>query len=385
MENIVNTIQRNRKLGAFKGKKGNPTVIAIGGIHGNENAGYIALTNVIDRLKTENIEFLGNFYALAGNLKAISQNVRFNTIDLNRIWNEENLIKYKEDNSIKDEYLELIELYNCIKDIVNKEKGPFIFIDLHTTSSKTQPFITISDALNNRKFSSNFPLPVILGIEEFLDGPLLSFINKYGHTAIGFEGGQHSDKKSIMNCESFMYLALVASKCIKKKQLHDFKVHEELFLSYQNKKIFYEIKYKYDLKGEDNFIMLKGFSNFDEVYTNQLLAYSNGKTIKSPFAGSIFLPLYQNKGEEGFFIIRRVSSYWLFISKYLRKLIIHALLRLLPGVKKHKVKPNTLVINPKVASFFTTDFFHLFGYRKKTLKNNEWNFTKRDRKIRKLP
>ena len=36
------------------------------------------------------------------------------------------------------------------------------------------------------------------GIEEYLNGPLLSYINELGYVAFGFEGGQHDDISAIV-------------------------------------------------------------------------------------------------------------------------------------------------------------------------------------------
>lgn len=377
-------IELKRIIGSIKGSKNSPTIIAIGGMHGNERAGVVALQKVFKRVVEENIKFKGNFYALTGNIEALKKNVRYNSLDLNRIWIENDFEKIRLNAQDIPEYKELIEIYDVIKKIVSKEKGPFIFLDLHTTSSDSKPFITISDSLNNRKYSKNFPVPIILGIEEHLEGPFLSFINKFGHISLGFEGGQHDDPKSVVNCEAFLYIALTASKCIKKTAIKNLAAYENTFLETHKKSEFVEINYRYAIGSDDRFQMLKGFKNFDEIFTNQMLAYNNGKAIKAPYHGEILMPLYQEKGEDGFFIVRSISGFWLFLSRFVRLLNIHFFLRMLPGIKKHQTLSNTLVVNPKIAAFFTTDFFHLFGYRKKVMKHDQWLFTKRDRKFRKL-
>ena len=384
IQSFGRTIKIQRLIGKIKGNSKGPTIIAIGGIHGNEKAGVQALLNVFDSLKNNKISINGNFYGIAGNLEALQQNKRFIEVDLNRIWTSNNFNNTIKEKDLTHEYLQQIEIYNLIKSILKEEKGPFYFLDLHTTSANTAPFITISDSLNNRKFSTNFNIPIILGIEEYLDEPLLSYVNKFGHVALGFEGGQHTDIGSVAATESFLYLALEATNCIKKSQLKNFKRHQYRLQAFKKGKDFFEIKYRHEIINKANFIMLPGFKNFDTVYTNQLLAYHNGKSVKSHLTGEIFLPLYQAKGTDGFFLIQEISNTWIILSKFLRKLNLHAFLRLLPGIKKHKFQSNTLIVNPKIASFFTTDFFHLFGYRKKILEQNKWLFTKRDKKVRAL-
>ena len=56
----------------------------------------------------------------------------------------------------------------------------------------------------------------------------------------------------------------------------------------------------------------------------------------------------------------------------IEKLILHFhhFLRLLPGVKSDKRNKHTLIVNPKTAKFLATEIFHLFGYRKKVIKND---------------
>ena len=56
-------------------------------------------------------------------------------------------------------------------------------------------------------------MPIVLGIEEFLNGPLLSYINEMGYVAFGFEGGQHDSPLAYKNHKSFIYLSLLYAGC----------------------------------------------------------------------------------------------------------------------------------------------------------------------------
>jgi hypothetical protein len=86
---------------------------------------------------------------------------------------------FKPNNEDEKQQLFIQETINLI---LEEESGPFYFFDLHTTSSDTIPFITVNDSLLNREFTSMYPLPSILGIEEYLEGPLLSYINEHSMT-----------------------------------------------------------------------------------------------------------------------------------------------------------------------------------------------------------
>ncbi len=377
-----NTLNLHRILGNKEGSKQRPTVVIFAGIHGNENAGVEASKKVLHQIKKKNTPFNGNLFVILGNINALRKGLRFEDIDLNRIWNKEN-IEAIENNSIElnAEVKEQIEIYRIIKEILKFEKGPFYFIDLHTTSSPTVPFITISDSLNNRKFSSNFPVPVVLGIEEYLDGPLLTYINEYGHIALGFEGGQHADPQSVNNCEAFIWKALVHSKCVAKKNISNYEKYKKILSDLCCKYQFFEINYRYALEKNEKFKMISGFINFETIKKDQELARSNGSDITAISDGRIFMPLYQDLGEDGFFILQKISAFWLKTSIVVRKFKINHFLRLIPGVDKDPDNNFTLIVNPKIAKFLTKDIFHLFGYRKQIFRDGKLHFIKRDRKV----
>jgi len=373
----------HRILGNFNGKKNRPTVVIFGGIHGNEKAGIHALINIVQKIENEDITVNGNFYAVSGNINALNNNIRFAVEDLNRIWTDKHLSYLKasgiEFNEDEQEQIALIEI---IKKILSTKEGPFYFIDLHTTSSKTNPFITISDSLNNRKFTSNFSVPVVLGIEEYLDGPLLTYINEYGHIALGFEGGQHDEAEAIINCEAFIWLVLEASACVEREQIKNFIEQENVLKKNGYSREFYEIDYRYLISEQEVFSMNPGFINFDQIKKGQLLAKSDSKLVKATMNGKIFMPLYQSQGSDGFFIVTKISKFWLKFSTIVRKLQLHHVLRILPGIKKDSTNSYTLLVNPRTAKFLAVEIFHLFGYRKQVVKDNKLHFIKRDRKIK---
>ena len=372
-----------RILGQFYGTENGPTVIIFSGIHGNEKAGVHASGKVIDKIRERNLKFKGNLHFILGNINALNKGVRFEKVDLNRIWQTEHILQLE--NQVKGlsaEEREQQDIFIIIRNILLHEPGPFYFLDLHTTSSSSVPFITISDSLNNRKFSSNFPIPVVLGTEEYLDGPLLTFINEYGHIALGFEGGAHESASSIVNCEAFIWKALVHSKCLAKSELTDYLQYKEILSNRYFKYQFFAIKYRYELKEDENFSMKPGFENFEHIEKNTYLAKSNGQEIISPRRGRIFMPLYQELGEDGFFILKRVSKFWLALSIMARKLKFNHFLRMIPGVNQDPENNYTLIVNPKVARFMTLPVFHLFGYRQQIYKDDKLHFIKRDRKIK---
>ncbi|XLS30687.1 succinylglutamate desuccinylase/aspartoacylase family protein [Flavobacteriaceae bacterium M23B6Z8] len=365
------TIEVDRIIGKVTGEAPGPVVIFTAGIHGNEPAGIFALKRVFEYIRTHKISLKGSIYGISGNLWALQNSERYKTKDLNRIWTPEytRLLERGAFVPTCQDEKEQLELYELVSDILKTEKGPFYFIDLHTTSGETDPFAILNDSLLNRKFTMQYPLPLVLGIEEYLTGPFLSYINEFGYVAFGYESGQHDSIKAIDFHESFIYLTLFFTEIWQDQKLFDRHFHA---LSNAGDRLnrFYEIFYEHKIAENDNFKMKEGFENFQKIKKNELLASQNNTNIVATGNGRIFMPLYQNLGDDGFFLIRQIPRYFLGISKVLRKIRFDRILPLLPGVTWQSSKKDTLFVNKKIARFFARQFFHLMGYRSKTIDEN---------------
>ncbi|WP_299222238.1 succinylglutamate desuccinylase/aspartoacylase family protein [uncultured Aquimarina sp.] len=363
------SIDIERLIGHYKGNQPGPTLIFFGGIHGNEPAGVFALKKVFENLENSETPMSGNMYGISGNLWALENGVRYQKKDLNRLWTNDtlkDLYTNKPHHDNKDS-IQQLDIYNTLKKILDKEKGPFYFFDLHTTSSKTIPFLTVNDSMLNRKFTMQYPIPMILGIEEYLDGPLLSYINERGYVSFGFEAGQHDDPNSVKNHISFIYLTMVFAGNVLKNDVN-FEEHYKFLRSTLKKSHkTYEIFYLYKIKEGEEFSMKDGFINFQKIDKGQNLAISNGKNIVAKSKGRIFMPLYQGKGNDGFFIIKKTPYFFLYLSAILRKIRFDHILPALPGIHWISEKKDALMVNLKVARFFTKQFFHLLGYRSKEI------------------
>ena len=371
-------IEVERIITNFSSSLNRPTIVFFAGIHGNETAGVFALNEFLKSDALENLK--GNLYAIAGNLEALSVNKRFIEQDLNRLWTQDNLENLKSNNNLKAENLEQLDLYNLLKEIKDKHSGPIYFIDLHTTSSKTLPFITINDALINRKFSQQFPVPIVLGIEEYLSGPLLSYINQLGYVSLGFESGQHDDVDAVLNGLSFIYLTLVFAEVLNKNDLVDFEIHyNRLKHQSQNNNHVFEVTYLHKIKQNDNFKMVNGFNSFQKIAKGKRLAISNNKDIFSEYNARIFMPLYQSQGEEGFFIIKTIKPIFLKMSELLRRYKGDNLLVLLPGISWHDRKKGILSVNLKVTKYLAKQIFHVFGFRSQQLDKTRMLLYNRER------
>ncbi len=362
------SLQIERIIGHVKGSLPGPTLIFFAGIHGNEPSGVFALRQVIEWLEAENLTVCGNLYAISGNLPALEKGVRLIDHDLNRIWTEDNVTPAFEPTTtspIKSsvEHQELVEIINELRGIKSGNTGPYYFFDLHSTSSETIPHILINDTLLNRKFALKFPLPIILGIEEYLSGPLLSYINLYGYISLGFESGQHDSQDAIDNHVCFIHEALGITGFVEWSKVKS-KCQFSLNGIQPNNNIF-EIIYRHEIKPEEKFKMKNGFVNFQTIHKGEELATSNNQHLIAKHHGHIFMPLYQSLSNDGYFIIKKIPYLFLKVSSLVRKIKLDTILTLLPGVRWADDGKKHLYINQHVAKFFAKDFLHLMGYRVK--------------------
>lgn len=378
------SLQEDRIIGQITTGKPGPTMVVFGGIHGNEPAGVRALEEVFLKLKTGQASFdSGSLIAIRGNLPALEKKERFLRHDLNRLWGNGRLRRAleKDRDERSPEERELAEIYKGVHEILSQYPPPFYFIDLHTTSSRSLPFITINDSIINRRFSELFPVPVILGIEEYLDGPLLSYINELGYMALGFESGQHDDMQAVRNAEDFIWLALSfsgATAGMPDGEEHFKRLQKAAFGDHH----FYEIFYRHELPEVHSFKMEEGFWSFQALPKGTLLATENGAPVEMDKKGILFMPLYQKQGEEGFFLIRRTPKWALKASAWLRKWNIHRALTWLPGVSWADSEKDRLVVNLHVARFLSKPLFHLLGYRSRERDKYHLILSNREHKAR---
>ncbi len=379
--------ETERIIGEFHGKKEGPVLVFFGGVHGNEAAGVLALMEVMKEIEETQPVINGSIYALAGNLNALEKNIRFESEDLNRIWTKKRIraiekgdINFETANADEKEQL---ELYAIGKEIFRKHEHQVYCIDLHTTSAPTVPFITLNDTLINRNFATKFPLPVIIGIEEFLVGPILSWVMEIGYPSLAFEAGEHYHPDSVKYHKAFVWLSLVHGGLISKDEASDFgKHHLTLAASNVNMDRVYEVRHRKAVLAGDEFKMRPGFSNLQAVKEAQPLADNVHGEVLAQETGRIFMPLYQSQGDDGFFLVREVSKYWLKLSAVLRKLKVEQLLTILPGVTRDKQDKHTLIVNKRVARLMVIEIFHLLGFRTKQRLENEIRVTKREYDVR---
>lgn len=362
------------RIGTFVGDSAGPTLLAFGSLHGNEAAGALALERVSGRLRELGPLVRGRIYLLAGNTRAILQSVRFIDADLNRHWTEPNIRKNLSDSERQDpisEDDEQHELLVDIQEILSTAKDEVYALDLHSTSAEGAAFATVGDTLRNRGFAQQFPITILLGIEEQLEGTLLEYLNNLGAVTLGFEGGQHFAASTIDTHEALVWSALYNSGILESDDGEDLRRWNDVLRRATRHPRIFEVRYRHAITPSDGFEMDPGFNNFDTVRKGQLLAKDVRGEVRSLESGVILMPLYQKLGEDGFFLGREVAPFWIWLSAVLRRAKAYRLMPILPGVRRSRTDPETLEIDTRIARFFPLQIFHLLGFRRRRWNRDE--------------
>lgn len=343
-----------------------PRLLVVGGVHGNEPSGIEALERVFADLRQRGVPVRGTFVGVAGNLRALEAGERFLDEDFNRMWAWERAVRARRNGSSlrSPEAMEQHEMLQVLHAFLDGAQEPAHLVDLHTSSSVSVPFYILGDTLQNREFARRFPAPIVLGFEEHIRGTLMEYVTSLGHVAIAIEGGQHADPEARLHHEAAVWLALVAVGCVDAAHVPDLgRHHDRLAQGRRGMPGVVEIFHRHRLTGEEQFRMDAGYENFRAVRRGQRLAEDREGEVRAPADGLLFLPLYQKRGDDGFFLARGVNPAWLYVSGLLRRLGVPRLVTLLPGVRVHPERKDTLVVNLRIARFFADRVFHLLGYR----------------------
>lgn len=377
------TYQTGRVVGNLQGSSKGPTLMFFGAIHGNEPSGVVALQEVFAELESSQVSINGQLIGVVGNLTALAVNQRYIASDLNRIWTNKILLNGNARlETLGIEFEEQQELQQLIQPLLQSDR-PVYFLDLHTTSSDSAPFIAINDQLSNRRFAMKIPVPTVLGIEEFLVGPLLSYLNEFGPVALAFEAGQHDDPESAKTHKSFIYRAMVAAGIITEQQIPGYDLaNDKHQIRLENlgrtNRGFFEVVHKRSITDEDNFSMNPGYQNLANIQKGEVVAKDRNGEIQAPMSGRIFMPLYQSSGNDGFFVVKKIPPWAIGLSRLLRNLNFDSALTWLPGVSRHKDHPESLLVNKHVARFLAKQIFHLLGYRRKKETGDVMIFSRRE-------
>ncbi len=361
-----------RVIGERSGTAPGPTLIVVGGVHGNEPAGVVAAERLLRAIDEGGGLRRGRFLALRGNTAALAVEAaeawtrpRYFDHDLNRLFGEAR----REDGI---EARERDELCAAVADAVRGSHGASVVLDLHTVSSPSPPFIAVEDALPARRFAMRFGLPLVLGIEEELSGLLMDFATReLSCVALTVEAGRHQDKSAARLHECVIRIALVELGMVDPDGVvgDEVSAQGELRAASSGRgRHVYDVRHRAVIS-DPRFSVLAGMEAFTPVRAGRtVIAEQGGRPVVAQESGLLFMPNRQHThrvGDDAYFVVRRVGRVWLGLSAWLRsREWLHAALpRVLPGVRRCPRRTGGFLVAPEIASVFRRQIFHLLGYR----------------------
>lgn len=312
-----------RIIGQFGGHTPGALILAFGAIHGNEPAGVRALEEVFRLLEYHAVndpgfDFQGKIVGILGNRWAYAAQKRFIEKDLNRQWTPENIARISgvDPMNLHAEDREIGELLNVIKEEVDASRPEaLILLDLHTTSAGGGIFSLPAQDEASLRLAKELAAPVVLGLADGIQGTLLHFAADRAFSEIqampkyvmgvAFEAGQHNDPESVNRSVAVLVNCLRATGCIDPEALRT--SDENLLNDYAAAlpKVT-RLRYAHTIRPIDQFRMRPGYVNFQPIQRSEHLADDVRGPIYAPDNGLILMPLYQNQGSDGFFIVQEM-------------------------------------------------------------------------------
>lgn len=309
-----------RVIGRHEGEEGGPLLVVLGGVHGNEPAGVRALNLMFKMLEVEPITnpdftYKGTILGLIGNRQSYILQQRFITRDLNRIWKDDNVERIlKTDKSLlQTEALELREILDLIHaELEGRRYSRLVVLDLHTTSSYGGIFTLPTNEPESLRIALELHAPVISGMIDGIEGTTLHYFRSDNFNlptvAVVFESGQHNEDLSVNRAIAAITNCMRTIEAIQPVSVEN--VHDKLLIEYsENLPMLSQLHSMHPIADGDKFRMLPNYKNFQSVSAGEALAEDQNGLIKSPVDAMIIMPLYQEKGEDGFFLIQKIEGY----------------------------------------------------------------------------
>ncbi len=296
-----------RLIASVEGSYDGPLMILIGGIHGNEVSGVRAAEDVVNTILLHNVPLRGRVVAIRGNVQALAENQRFLSYDLNRCWTEEkigqilNEAKHPEDQEVQ-------EMLDCFDAIPTNGHNPKVLVDLHSTSSEKGDFIIIPEDESQNPIIKALNLPIIIDLNKHLEGTLLQYMHRRGFISFAFEGGAVGSDEAHPLHVSGIWELLFASGMISEETRNQYSRYDQYITEHHldlPKRV--TVLYHHKVDTTQGFIMKPGYHNFMPVKKGDVLARDKDGVIEAECDGMIFMPLYQNEGDDGFFIVEEVN------------------------------------------------------------------------------
>ncbi|MCD5382530.1 succinylglutamate desuccinylase/aspartoacylase family protein [Candidatus Gracilibacteria bacterium] len=268
----------------FDSKIKGPVITIFGGIHGDEISGVKVVDYLKDNFNNGKIKLLKGKVILAyGNEEAIKKGTRQINYNLNRIFKKKFFDKKSDDYEV-----------NRVKELKYLLDNSDVLLDIHSTSSKSEPFMFAEDFQDELKIGKIIGTDkIIIGWEknggDMLSGDTNLYMHSIGKIAFTLECGQHKSP------DAFDIGLKTSLNLLKYFNLIDGNVN-----NYNNQLI---VMYKIKTTKTGNFLFKDGIDNFKEIKKGELIGFDGDTEIIAEEDFIILLPNYGKTkiGEEVFY------------------------------------------------------------------------------------
>ncbi|WP_410795940.1 succinylglutamate desuccinylase/aspartoacylase family protein [Parvularcula sp. LCG005] len=275
-----------------EGRGDGPLVVLLAGLHGNEKNGVAVLADLFDDLDVE----AGVVAGVLGNLPALAAHTRFVDRDMNRSFDA--TLKDRSDCEAGEARALLEMLDQLTTDYPNREKW---LIDLHGTSGHAPPYLSICETVDTFPVAPKLPIPKVLFTPDQFPGTLVGeIVPKNWHTAT-FETGCLSAPVSVTNGVAVVRLILHELGVARLSETVIHRYHDALRAQSPTRALS-RFTHRHIISDDDQFRMLPGFVSFQRIEKGEHLADDRNGAVLAPADGRIVMPLYQSKGQTGFYV-----------------------------------------------------------------------------------
>lgn len=259
------------------------TVTIIGGLHGNETGGILALKRTISDLKIAS----GKVNFIFGNPRAIERGVRFTEMNLNRA--------FKEEKDLRPEEIRSYERNRAIE-IEGILRQSDALLDIHSSETPNSPPFIICDKAEIA-IANKLPFRIAtFGWDNLESGSTDHFMHNLGKIGICVECGTNGDPKSADKAYEAILSFLKIFNVIDGKDIRP--DYQQVF----NCKYIYITKF--------NFRPIRSFQDFEPVKKGENIGFDGDKVIKAEFDGFIlFCRTREKEGTEAFILAEEYNCY----------------------------------------------------------------------------
>ena len=308
----MKSIFESRRIVHVEGTEPGPVALCTAAVHGNEPAGVEASLRAAEKLSRLSGAFKGSFVVLIGNSPALEVKQRYLEADLNRLWMAEQVSKLRtapeQYKQISSEHRQQVELFEALDELSGAASGDVFFIDLHSTSSESIPFVVCLGDSAGLELSRYFPIPTVSAATDKISGSLIEFMTNHSTGAITIEGGKHNSAETVDRIEAALWVFLCSIGNLDSSQVDTYQdYYDTLAVSAAEYNRNFEEFYHHRVSEGDGFSMTEQLLNFQQVSAGQVVAKDNSGSIAVPHDGLIFLPTYELPCDYGFFLIREAD------------------------------------------------------------------------------